>query len=539
MSEKKHLAALGHDVLVNGVFPYLSEEDIQAVGATCRVLREYTSDPAVWHDQFFKTFGLQPNPFTMYKWPEMYRWRRMAGLYTWGSSGSGRLGFTLSDIGDEYRTQAGENGIIKPKKVDQLGSLVLSDVVAGGYGFTVLTGDGRLYGIGELQEYYWGGDGGQNVVALPLHRPRNPFLRIGGVIPRDVHQFQQPQTDPPPAPEGAEQREVRTNEEPQIDVDRVRQEYNSDAVPPLTPIGSLSPPLSLRERCRVKQLHTLSKDAIEFVSVSSGRKHILALDSKNKAWVWDRTYVYPGTQLEFDVDAPIRKLVAGWELSTAWLEGVGVIVWHGVGTLQHSGYTNSEPVKVNSYVVVPGTQGVEIHDMMAGSNFLVYITKDKVPYVVEVVDQEPKPPMRLDAFEKALRDGAQFAKIVGSYTRFALFSDKDDVLIGRRGEFDKPIIYDELQKVGCISIAVADHHNLALLRGGQMLTWGCESKACGAFGLGRRDDVLKLGATQTSAGLNLDKPVPVDLPGRHVLAIAAAGWQSAAIMTEANIDSQV
>lgn len=153
------LEYLGHDVLVNGVFPFLSEKDIKALSQVSPLLKAYTEDPAVWHDLYFKAYGTHPNPFTVYNWPEVYRWRSSAGLYTWGSAENGRLGYLISDpkIPDSLKSPQtgwrGGIGICRPYPVESLSGISISDIVSGGYWNAVLSADGKIYGIGELHAH--------------------------------------------------------------------------------------------------------------------------------------------------------------------------------------------------------------------------------------------------------------------------------------------------------------------------------------------------------------------------------------------------
>lgn len=192
-SKKPPLESLGHDILVNYVFRYLSEEDILKLGTLSPILKEYTNDPAVWHDLFFRTFGTQPNPFTIYNWPEMYRWRSSAGLYTWGEASKGRLGYLLDDpsIPEEIKTpEHFHQGVCRPHQVKfPEEQLAISDVVSGGWWSAIVTAKGDIYGIGELDDhpiapepYY------DPVLSAQFNRLRpnpglfNPPIRIGGII---------------------------------------------------------------------------------------------------------------------------------------------------------------------------------------------------------------------------------------------------------------------------------------------------------------------------------------------------------------------
>jgi SCF-associated factor 1 len=523
------LQNLGTDVLVDYLFPYLSQEDIFAVSLTCRALYRITSNPSVWHDLFFRTFGLQPNPFTIHKWPEMYRWRSRASLYTWGLASGGRLGHVARDVASEYAASGAMPGVCVPKKVEAVESTVVSDIVAGGYSLTILTIKGELYGVGEVKESRPGtvsvairrGPGiTANSTARDGARPTGSTAAVAAAAAAAHHPAHTIVTNVPLPP---------LERNPNLRLHHTR--------------------LSLEEATRPKLLRPGPEQGREFVSVSCGRHHVIALDSGNDVWIWDDSFTFPGTMAEFAFNSPsrkkIKKLVAGWSFSAAWVEEIGIVIWDHSSVLQHSIHEENTPVDVD-YVIVPGTSNIcsgtenDIVDLMGGEGCLVYLTRAGQLFAVDTNSLEGvrlATPVRMTSFEDKLADNGRFIKLSGSYNRFAVFSDDDTVIVGHKSEtagreIFEPIVYEQLQHVGCISVAMGDHHSLALLRGGQMFAWGCESKGCGAFGLGRKERVIQeYGAHETRAGVILEKPTPVPVDG-YVQAIAAAGWQSAAIISD-------
>lgn len=529
-------------------------------------------DPAVWHDLFFKTFGQQPNPFTMYKWPEMYRWRSKAGFFTWGSLGAGRLGFMPQDIEEEYKTAGGERGVCRPKRVEQLGSTVVADMVSGGFSSTILTAHGQLYGTGDLHTYGIGNPvhTTPGVVALPIRQ--TPVLgghriRIGGVRnpPRTAfgvpgnNNPPQPEPEPRPSPFQPHRSTVINDNESQAHPGVAPQQNESSPSQSnpespekenirtkATKVENLSPPLNVIERSQLKELQP---NDLKFVSISEGRTHLLALDEYNDIWIWDRSFAFRGTKLSFSFNEgkkkSILRLAAGWGFSAALVSEVGIVVWFQLGGLQHANYEkkgeNMPEVSVEHYIV-PGTSNVKIIDIVPGEGFIVYLTKAGQLYRYDTSSKDAmigSMPIRLHGFEDALtkRGGqAQFTKLSGSFRKFAIFTDKEDVFLGTEetSEQTEPTVLPELQRVGCISIAFGDHHNLALVRGGKLLSWGRESRCCGCLGLGTRSEVVEKYNAEVIGqyrDLIVEKPTPVEVDG-YVLAIAASGWQSSAIISD-------
>uniref|UniRef100_A0A060T4P8 ARAD1C42790p n=1 Tax=Blastobotrys adeninivorans TaxID=409370 RepID=A0A060T4P8_BLAAD len=517
MAAKVPLEELGHDVLVDYVFPYLDLKDILSLSATNHYIRSCAQDTAVWHDLYTKEFGLQPNPFTMRKWPEMYKWRSTAGVYTWGQSSLGRLGYSFNDLDEDKRTQSGvanrlhmsDRGACKPNRVSKLKATVVSDIVAGGYSFTILTGKGQLFGIGELREHYTGPRRTGGVVAVPIHR--GPF-RIGIAVPPGtaVHH---------PGHPGNRNNSTASGEE-----SGNGQEIQSEDG--LVRASSFHPPLSndQRETPKLLEVGDGGDQDVKFVSVSSGRQHILAQDSEGKVWLWDRSYAIKGSLLEFPFPNRIISAIAGWSRSLAIVKDIGIAFWASQLTSDES----SSKVQLTDEMVtiVPGTDTENIVGVVGLESAIVYLTDDGELYTYDM-DQGTK--TRMSLFEQKAQ--GTLVKLSGSFRRFAAFSDKDTVLLGAQGEFE-PQITPELQGVHCVSIAVGDYHALALLRGGKILSWGQESNSCGALGLGKQNVLMQeYGGEERGRGIYIASPQPIELQGR-ALAIAAGGWQSAAIITD-------
>lgn len=553
---------MGHDVLVDGIFPHLEAKDIFNLSCTSRTLNYYTSDPSVWHDLYFATFGGQPNPFTSTKWPEMYKWRSRAGMFTWGNLDRGRLGYLRDSVPKEAISNF--NGVCIPQLVTQLKKLVVSDVAGAGFSFALLTGDGQIFTMGQLSERIPPTTGGHvgTVVHLnaPLHFPRGPLPHAR--IPRFVEPLRGPAVGvdhPPENPESAQpaaqsSSDNNTNKEPKDEKTKI--DYLDF--------------FSASELAKPKPLDVNSEQKIKFKSISTGRSHLLALDEAHNIWTWDYMYAAAGVRLQFPFNTDgqpnklVRKLCAGWNFSSALIEDVGIAVWfHNTRYQKLPVYEEDIPVWKKEAkaapvepVIVPYTNASidsddYIVDLMAGEDFLIYLTSDGKLYSISTrdsttIETESRELLKLFLDElDSLSTGdsesktkARFVKLSGSYHHFAAFSNNDHVLIGKGpiNASTTPQVIPKLQKAGCFSVATGDHHFLALLHGGKLLAWGRESMNCGDLGLGPQEKVLALGGHREGRDLVVSEPLEVDVGSGKVLAIAAGGWHSCAIITTESIE---
>lgn len=574
MSDSNDLAdkdLLNRDILIHHVFPLLSPEDIRNVSLTNKQLHEAANSPSVWHDLYLQTFG--ENPLTTHKWPEMYQVRSRSGLFTWGQNGRGKLGLNLTHVPNDHKTL---RGVCKPTQVSGLGSLVVSDISAGGWGFLLLDIEGHVYGIGGLSERgrapYIPGQVTSNPNVMPFRNPRGaglfggrgPFpFRIGGIIrpnqPPAADNNNDAQPTPPPQPVSRPAPPATTgmyggdNREPQTDAPPLGHGIGP-AVPPRTTAESDAIMTASREAGAEKdkpteedvRKHWLLKfpddKSPKVVAISAGRARALALDENNNIWQWDKTFYEQAARLEFSFgDKPILKITGGWEKAAALVKDVGLVVWDGISL------TNVASVRPVEHETVPNTNLTgdgEIVDVAVGRDAIVYIDRKGDAYTIDI-HKLSKGPVRLDGFMKKLKLSdwkvdAKFTKLTGNLTHFAFISDRDDVYSTPSdtplAAETEPLLIPELQKSGCISVAAGDHHFLALMKGGKILSWGCESQACGDLGLGQPQEVIKNdGATERGMDVVLSKPTQIPIEG-HALAIAAGGWQSAAIITTDDIE---
>lgn len=517
---------LNADVLIDNVFPYLSFQDLENLGRTCRSLYQLTNDPNTWHDLYQRTFGVQPNALTAHQWPELYKLRSLASLYTWGGAGNGRLGYHIAEISSAYLTQGGTaTGCCHPKRVDRLGTKSIADLVAGGFSFTILTVQGELFGIGDIN-----GNGPRPIAvpirALPANTTANtnvlgshqgrPVTGMPGIAIPSFLNPRHPRTLRPRAP--------RAPRYIQMSID--------DCVEP----KSLLPHL-------------------QYCSVSSGRKHVVALTIDGDIYVWGETFALAGVKVKFSFPTTkdsVKRVVAGWNSTVALISGVGLVVWH---SELHANDQSEEATETEvTHSVVPGTvpgpdNDLSIIDIVAGESFLVYLTQAGRVYYVSLKDVSSRNPTSLvaepltelmDQIAQNFGENARCVKLSGSFRKLAVLTSTDNVLIAQwddqHNRFDY-VIKEQLQKVGCVSVATGDHHLLALLSGGKLLSWGCEPQSCGCLGQGTATDIESRGGRTRNYDLVLDDPTPIFIRERErALVIAAAGWQSAAIYAEVDDD---
>lgn len=558
---------LNADVLVDHVFPYLELEDLENLGKTCREFYQLTNSESTWHDLYKRTFGVQPNALTAHKWPELYKLRSLASLYTWGGAGNGRLGYPVSEISKEDLAASGNaTGCCRPKRVDRLGKKVIADLVAGGFSFTILTAKGELYGIGDV---YQGGFT-MRPIAVPIRRAQPAPLenRTDNTGHNNVlgHQGNVPITGMPgiAIPRFLNPRHPRT------------------PVPPAAPRTPRAThhmqSMSISEALESKEL----RPSKSYVSVSSGRRHVVALTGDGDVFVWAQTFGLPGREVSFDFSKPanfeadntsdtheeknstrpkhsVLRVVAGWSCTVALVSGIGLIAWHAdqhadaqLPDTQEEGYlrsgTQTQAPKEVVYSVVRNTDFAAdcdeaIVDIVVGESFMVFLNGRGQVFQVSLRDLSSQGvctlvPELLQDIESVVQmesgDRSKIRKLTGSFRQFAAFTSLDNVIMAH-WENDKfsYCLHPELQQVGCVSVAMGDHHKIALLRGGRLLTWGTEPGSCGCLGQGQAEENLSSpGWRKHNYDLILDTPKPVSTPAKRALVIAAAGWQSAAIYAE-------
>jgi SCF-associated factor 1 len=273
---------------------------------------------------------------------------------------------------------------------------------------------------------------------------------------------------------------------------------------------------------------------------SAGRSHILALSDSGRIWSW---YHIRNAALHIklaNVDmkemslsaksdesssyGKVKQVVAGWSRSSAYLYGIGIVVWDPVERDHDEQETDTMLVLENAEVPKTGYRrtrsgpGESDEERVLGEevgavlnytvleHFVIFVTdtgkvfcgrfgdKNRVDDILELRALRADPGMSLD--------------IQGSFRRFAVFKG-NEVITSDQGYVEScwnqqhhdpeqaniPGLHKipALQDNKVISVAFGDYHYLALHSNGKITSYGKELQACGALGLGEDDEALARG----------------------------------------------
>lgn len=211
-------------------------------------------------------------------------------------------------------------------------------------------------------------------------------------------------------------------------------------------------------------------------------------------------------------------MIAGWGSSSAFIHGVGIVVWE-------CDFPWSEPDEVDTllvteHVVVPKTNyqrrkghqkdskedralgeevGAVLNYVMLENYVLFNTDIGKVFFGKLEEKSEVKFILELEEVRHQTEPGASKMDVQGSFRRFAVFRDGEVITAHQsyldalwdahcaRGDPDpshKLQRIPALQNNDVISIAFGDFHFLALHSTGRITSYGTEMNACGALGLG-------------------------------------------------------
>ncbi|KAF1994341.1 RCC1/BLIP-II [Amniculicola lignicola CBS 123094] len=463
------------DVIVL-VFPYLDVKSFLAFCSTCKGLHQnsISLDPAYWSHATRSTFRVPNQPVVQHdgvRWQKMYRrLLTQSRVYTWGSTTYNRLGHGYDPDAVrvarhaqrrfQHRQSTRCSFPTEMEKTRELG--VIADMQCGGWSTTLLTSRGALYTAGVL-------DGMQ-----------------GAIQSSSSADGPQPLGFPAGYPASADQ---AAYDEPTV---AIRQ-------------------------------------------FSSGRSHILALSDTGRIWSWYAVH-RPALQIKFlNVDLKespasgqsksttslyghVKKVVAGWSRSSAYIHGVGIVVWDPV---QRDGDEETDATLVLDSAEVPCTgyqrikgasrpaeekqkRGQEIgvvtnHIML--EHFVVFATDTGKVFCARFGDQNAVESI-LEL--RSLRNSTGAAcDVQGSFRSLAIFKNGEvitahtdyleacwDARHSNPDQTDIPGLkrIPALQQTNVISVAFGDYHFLALHSNGKITSYGTELQACGALGLGGDGD---------------------------------------------------
>ncbi|CBX96606.1 hypothetical protein LEMA_P108710.1 [Plenodomus lingam JN3] len=463
------------DVLVL-IFPYLDAKSFLALCSTCKGFQQPSIrlDPAYWSFVTRSTFRVPNQPVVQHdgvRWQKMYRrLLTQSRVYTWGCSTHNRLGHSYPDQHSQPRPHVPRGhwpGPVRPRlnascsfpmEMDdrqQLG--IIADMQCGGWSTTLLTARGSLHTAGVLdgQRTFWSSDRLQTLVF--------------------------PSVSPASSPEA---------------------QYAEATV-------------------AIRQF-------------SSGRSHVLAVSDSGKIWSWYDTKK-PALQVKFanlDIKelsleqssdkvsnhGQVKQVIAGWSRSSAYVQGVGIIVWDPVQRDPgHEEDAETDTMLVLDSVEVPKTGYKRVRDVHGetadekalgqevGSvsnyiileHYVVFVTDIGRVFCGKFADKN-----RVDSIlelRQLRNEQGATLDVQGSFRRFAIFRNDEVVTTdqdyleacwtAQQTDPEQESIQGlrripALQRNDVISVAFGDYHFLALHSNGKITSYGMDLHACGALGLG-------------------------------------------------------
>ncbi|KAI0581717.1 F-box multi-domain protein [Pyrenophora tritici-repentis] len=465
------------DILVL-VFPYLDAKSFLALCSTCKSFHQPSIrlDPPYWSYLVRNTFRVPNQPVVQHdgdRWQKMYRrLLTQSRVFTWGNNSHNRLGHAPQASGGIRSNWGMMRGPFvrrtgpppqsqSPVEMEHTRNLgVIADMQCGGWSTTLLTSKGSLHIAGVLD--------GQRV----FHES----------APLELLHF----------PEG----------------------YPSHA-------GTAQ----------------YEEPAVAIRQFSAGRSHVLAVSDNGKIWSW-YSKKQPALQVKFatlqlnelslnkDSSTPssnfgqIRQVVAGWSRSSAYVHGVGIVVWDPVerdhddqGTdtmlvMEHSevpksNYQRSKTTRESDEQRMLGEEVGVVLSYIILEHYVVFATdigkvfcgrfedKNKIDDILELKQVRHDKGVPLD--------------IQGSFRSFAVFRDGEVITsdqnyleacwTNRREDPEQTNIQGlkkipALQNSGVISVAFGDYHYLALHSNGRITSYGTENSGCGSLGLGSNKEAV-------------------------------------------------
>ncbi|KAI9737988.1 MAG: hypothetical protein M1834_009358 [Cirrosporium novae-zelandiae] len=256
---------------------------------------------------------------------------------------------------------------------------------------------------------------------------------------------------------------------------------------------------------------------------SAGRSHILGLSDSGRIWTW-HDMRRSGRHIKFwDIDlcegedgglglGRVKKVVAGWGESSAYIEGSGIVYWN-IGresndenkesdawllkstALEGTGLRRSRTFSVDRDSLEAKVGEVIEHVVLEG--YIVFITDLNKVFAAATGGNTSI--VEIEAFaseDRTLKD------IQGSFRKFAVFTGEGEVLQAEKSLLDaywnrdrndssEPPRLDaqlpSLQHNNVIALAFGDYHLQALHSDGTITSYGRQSNACGCLGLGDRN----------------------------------------------------
>ncbi|KAF4539849.1 Regulator of chromosome condensation rcc1 [Lasiodiplodia theobromae] len=494
------LAELPLDVMTNCIIPRLDAASFMALCRTCKAFYDpsFRQDATYWRTTTQSTFRIAERPVKVADgahWQKLYRnLLHNTRVYTWGENSRGALG--QEDPNDNspppprHGLLRGRGPILRrgrPQAARQIherpyphemfnskGLGVIADLQCGGWSTTLLTSKGVLYSVGTLDGLTFHTT--QAHVLSALHYPAG-FAR---------------------------------------------------------PVDRYDPSTAIKQ-------------------FSSGRSHILGLSDSGKIWSWhsinEPAWNIAFAERDISEKAPVhgetshhhrdqsislrsgsvRKVVAGWSVSSAYINGTGIVAWAPANRKHYGTEIGKDTLLIQNTVTIPKTSYVrparsardpddaarelgrtigEVINYVVLEHFILFVTDlgkffaakltwengEIVGHVDDVVELEA-----LRANQATVQNRDNKLDIQGSFRSFAAFPNDGEVITGSQDYLEacwdlrgSNEVADAttlkripaLQNSGVISIAFGDWHYHALHSNGTITSYGTEPRGCGALGLG-------------------------------------------------------
>jgi SCF-associated factor 1 len=264
---------------------------------------------------------------------------------------------------------------------------------------------------------------------------------------------------------------------------------------------------------------------------SSGRSHILGLSDTGIIWSWNNV-LDPSVQIKFhnlalvenvatETEGSVRSVVAGWDKSSAYVRGTGIILWRTVNrrpprnqetdtviiddwaTISKSAYrrprgSEREP---DETARILGQEVGEVTSYVVLEHYVVFATDINKVFAAKAgfgTLHDTFELLDLQALSEADKSPA-VTDVQGSFRSFAIFKQDGSVITTNTAYLDacaaRSLEYNQdelpaltkipaLQHTGVMSMAFGDYHYHALHSDGSISSYGVEPGACGAMGLG-------------------------------------------------------
>lgn len=303
----------------------------------------------------------------------------------------------------------------------------------------------------------------------------------------------------------------------------------------LSTVGVLDGERELNPESNVKRMkfpNTLRSTGahVAIRQFSSGRTHILGLSDDSTIWSWNQTGA-SGTSISFSNlsagSGKARSVVAGWNKSSAFLPGTGIVLWD----IYSNTGDPAQDMQVEEWVVVPrsnyrrpvsklrepdeatrliGEEVGEVINHIVLEHFVVFVTDLNKVFAARIHWTSESGVIH-DSFElKELQSRSgegstpSATDVNGSFRTFAVFkgngevqiTDQDYLAACAQEAFHHDIsprpaltVIPALQNTGVVQLAFGDYHYHALHSDGSISSYGREPGGTGALGLGSGVDM--------------------------------------------------